>query len=81
MTAKAYAFSDAFRSVITQPTRAIQEDAADLAAVIPWLPGAPLQSRRRLTDQDLERNTRATEAVGSPGTHRIYQYAWEQWTT
>jgi hypothetical protein len=51
------------------PTRDIQEDAADLAAVIPWLPGPPLQPRRGLTDQDLERITRATEAARAPGTH------------
>ena len=60
---------------------ALQEDAADLAAVIPWLPGPPLRPRLGLTDQDLERITRATEAARSPGTHRIYQYAWEQWAT
>jgi integrase len=64
-----------------QFARDIQEDAAHLAALIPWLPGPPLQPRRGLTDQDLERITRATEAARSPGTHKIYQYAWEQWAT
>lgn len=68
-------------STSPHPARDIQEDAADLAAVIPWLPGPPLQLRRGLTDQDLERITRATEAARSPGTHKIYQYAWEQWAT
>jgi hypothetical protein len=63
-----------------QPARG-QDDAADLAAVIPWLPRPPLQPRPRLTDQDLERITRASEAARSPGTHKIYQYAWEQWAT
>ena len=44
-------------------------------------PGPPLQPRRGQTDQDLERITRASEAARAPGTHRIYQYAWEQWAT
>ena len=38
-------------------------------------------TRPGLTDQDLERITRATEAARSPGTHKIYQYASEQWAT
>jgi integrase len=68
-------------SISPEPTRDIQGDAADLAALIPWLPGPPLQPRRGLTDQDLERITRATEAARAPGTHRIYRYAWEQRAT
>lgn len=42
---------------------------------------AAAPARRGLTDLDLERITRATEAARSPGTHRIYRYAWEQWAT
>lgn len=70
-----------FAQTSPRPARDIQEDAADLAAVIPWLPGPPLQARRGLTDQDLERITRASEAARAPGTHKIYQYAWAQWAT
>ena len=68
--------SDALASTSPESARDIQEDAADLAAVIRWLPGPPLRPRRGLTDQDLERVTRATEAASSPGTHNIYRYAW-----
>jgi len=38
-------------------------------------------TRRGLTDQDLERITHATQAARASGTHKIYQYAWEQWAT
>jgi integrase len=60
--------STALGPTAPDPARAIEEDAADLAAVIPWLPGPPLQPRRGLTDQDLERISRATRAARSPGT-------------
>lgn len=70
-----------FAQTSPEHARDIQEDAADLAAVIPWLPGPPLRPRRGLTGQDLEWITRASEAARSPGTHKIYQYAWEQWAT
>lgn len=73
--------STPFAQTSPRPARDIQEDAADLAAVIPWLPGPPLQRRRGLTDQDLERITRATQAARAPGTHKIYRYAWAQWAT
>jgi hypothetical protein len=61
-------------SLALAPT--VQEDAADLSALIPWLPGPPLQPRPGLTDQDLERITRAIHAARAPGTHKIYEYAW-----
>lgn len=61
--------------------RPVRDDAADLAALIPWLPGPPLQPRPGLTDHDLERITRATHAARAPGTHKIYEYAWAQWAT
>lgn len=73
--------STSFGPTWPAPAREIQDDAADLAALIPWLPGPPLQPRRGLTDQDLEPITRATHAARAPGTHKIYEYAWEQWAT
>ncbi len=45
--------STPFAQTSPQPARDIQEDAPDLAAVTPWLPGPPLQPRRGLTDQSL----------------------------
>ena len=38
------------------------------------VPEPPLQPRRGLTDQDLERITHASAAARAPGTHRICQY-------
>jgi len=73
--------SMAFEPNSPVPVRTVPEDAADFAALIPWLPGPPPQPRPGLTDQDLERITRATHAARGPGTHKIYEYAWAQWAT
>lgn len=67
---------------LADPTHPVApNDASDLAAVIPWLPGPAPRPRPGLTDEDLERITAASGAARAPGTHRIYQYAWQQWAT
>lgn len=67
---------------LADPTHPVApNDASDLAAVIPWLPGPAPRPRPGLTDEDLERITAASGAARAPGTHRIYKYAWQQWAT
>ena len=73
--------STPFAQTSPQPARDIQEDAADLAAVIPWLTGPPLQPRRGLTDQDLERITRATGPPVRPALTRSTSTRGSQWAT